>query len=76
VCRATLLAFVAYWPLLGLSPRVQGHHPAHLLAHFDERSIPACAGPPKFAVWSNDDSEVYPRVCRATTCNVDSQLLY
>ena len=50
----------------GLSPRVRGNHapssrPAHLV-----RSIPACAGEPRYSLTDARRMPVYPRVCGGT----------
>ena len=50
----------------GLSPRVRGNHCSPPCPAFRPRSIPACAGEPRWASYQRAWREVYPRVCGGT----------
>ena len=67
VCGGTWMRLVA--PLLdtGLSPRVRGNHGGAGIVLAAERSIPACAGEPRFRFGADWNCRVYPRVCGGTS---------
>ena len=67
MCRGTGWYAIMTGPPQGLSPRVQGN-PERLHASAEgRRSIPACAGEPRFDHQRRNDRRVYPRVCRGTS---------
>ena len=66
VCGGTRRPRASSLPRAGLSPRVRGNRPPVHDGHFDERSIPACAGEPRRAARGERRTRVYPRVCGGT----------
>jgi len=66
VCGATQGAGVTSGFAGGLSPRVRGHHISQNATAITDRSIPACAGPPRPLAPRARLVQVYPRVCGAT----------
>ena len=66
VCGATGVRSRTSLQARGLSPRVRGHLSLVFALLFLSGSIPACAGPPDFAVYDAVQARVYPRVCGAT----------
>ena len=67
VCGATPCLVGALNTLSGLSPRVRGNPLPMSETRLRPGSIPACAGQPESAALAGALSEVYPRVCGATT---------
>ncbi len=67
VCGGTLFACVGDGYSSGLSPRVRGHHALCSDPPGWQRSIPACAGAPKWWERSTPQTQVYPRVCGGTS---------
>ena len=53
-------------PSTGLSPRVRGNRTADAAGTLSERSIPACAGEPRYRNPARGPPRVYPRVCGGT----------
>ena len=51
---------------LGLSPRVRGNRFTAAASAIDDRSIPACAGEPRWILVRTRTFGVYPRVCGGT----------
>ena len=50
----------------GLSPRVRGNPPKPVASTWGSRSIPACAGEPRWMRPRRKKKRVYPRVCGGT----------
>ena len=66
VCGGTVQIAMSASLWTGLSPRVRGNRPDHLLQQFVVRSIPACAGEPLAWYRNRSQRQVYPRVCGGT----------
>ena len=66
MCGGTVQPGRAFHRRLGLSPRVRGNPSARWHPRSPPGSIPACAGEPPGCEVSDDDTEVYPRVCGGT----------
>ena len=69
VCGGTTSSAMPCNADAGLSPRVRGNPARHPSPSCSCRSIPACAGEPRAAVWSMNSGKVYPRVCGGTFPN-------
>ena len=69
VCGGTADAMSSALPPSGLSPRVRGNRTTPYCATRSDRSIPACAGEPRFSCLPKGYPWVYPRVCGGTTQN-------
>ena len=63
VCGGIAFGLPALAALLGLSPRVRGHHGRGRRADASKRSIPACAGASRAKIPCTTRPTVYPRVC-------------
>ena len=73
VCGGAVCAWSTSARLRGLSPRVRGHRGQRRLAPVHPRSIPACAGAPRWYFTAPSVVWVYPRVCggtRGASCEV------
>ena len=66
VCGGTGFLGWRDYAIRGLSPRVRGNRPEHLLRNLVPGSIPACAGEPRNHPTLKAFSGVYPRVCGGT----------
>ena len=66
VCGGTPPPPPEYCPLLGLSPRVRGNPAVVRSSVITMRSIPACAGEPRYGRRTRRSIRVYPRVCGGT----------
>jgi len=66
VCGATRGLPTYAQVVLGASPRVRGNPYCHRHTGSNGRSIPACAGQPRYRWWSAQASPEHPRVCGAT----------
>ena len=66
VCGGTAIAAWAYEHAGGLSPRVRGNPGGHEITGLCQRSIPACAGEPRYVAPGAGGNAVYPRVCGGT----------
>ena len=66
VCGGTPSWSLAVRPARGLSPRVRGNRQPEHHAEGGLRSIPACAGEPRWFWRISTPPEVYPRVCGGT----------
>ena len=67
VCGGTGARSIRLFAPAGLSPRVRGNPSSCHRAMMITRSIPACAGEPLYSISSENESEVYPRVCGGTS---------
>ena len=66
VCGGTVLRRERRTRRAGLSPRVRGNQLDHHHEGDSDRSIPACAGEPRFGLRLYGNRGVYPRVCGGT----------
>ena len=66
VCGGTPFFSATGTSSTGLSPRVRGNPAILGAARNDSRSIPACAGEPRFRLLLVPLAKVYPRVCGGT----------
>ena len=66
VCGGTLIVRDSIFSTPGLSPRVRGNPARRGRGNADRRSIPACAGEPRWPWPHRSDGRVYPRVCGGT----------
>ena len=67
VCGGTADQYAGELDISGLSPRVRGNLSRSECGRFFFGSIPACAGEPAPAGYTDSDAEVYPRVCGGTS---------
>ena len=72
VCGGTGFAFITFAIGQGLSPRVRGNHSIAGVGYAASRSIPACAGEPRWCESCSSRCWVYPRVCGGTSCRTPS----
>ena len=66
VCGGTRQPHHPRLPVPGLSPRVRGNPAYNSSGMSGQRSIPACAGEPRWANFRRPRAGVYPRVCGGT----------
>ena len=66
VCGGTISRSQGGLSARGLSPRVRGNPIKGWVDRQHERSIPACAGEPVYALLLPSALQVYPRVCGGT----------
>ena len=66
VCGGTVASRCTSTRRRGLSPRVRGNRARALHPGSGKRSIPACAGEPRFQPCPVQSAQVYPRVCGGT----------
>ena len=66
VCGGTARVSFANAAPRGLSPRVRGNRGERSRRLHPARSIPACAGEPRWPGWGRRTGWVYPRVCGGT----------
>ena len=66
VCGGTIAVVILWHWLRGLSPRVRGNLIRQSSQVASARSIPACAGEPKYQGLQYQTGRVYPRVCGGT----------
>ena len=66
VCGGTFTAHQFNYVIKGLSPRVRGNRTTTTVERNCVRSIPACAGEPRWRPAMGTRRRVYPRVCGGT----------